>query len=165
MIIRISYDHYNDNAVVKTDVCEVLFANARAFCDAVGFNFDDARIISYEPERNFFCVERVGGSIVGGNDVAEIVWITENATTIERIANEEYQSQQLALQPSLADTRRAELSATDWLVIRHRDQVDIGTTTTLSAQQYTELLTYRQALRDAGDAALLPPAPAFLTDN
>jgi len=40
------------------------------------------------------------------------------------------------------------ISATDWLVLRHRDEIDKGVPTTLSAEQYQELLTYRQALRD-----------------
>ncbi|BBH11692.1 phage tail assembly chaperone [Chromobacterium haemolyticum] len=37
---------------------------------------------------------------------------------------------------------------TQWLVQRHRDQLEIGTATTLSADQFKELQTYRQALRD-----------------
>ena len=40
------------------------------------------------------------------------------------------------------------LSSTDWLSIRHRDQVDAEQPTSLSADQYAELLAYRQALRD-----------------
>ncbi|OQS42349.1 phage tail assembly chaperone [Chromobacterium haemolyticum] len=40
------------------------------------------------------------------------------------------------------------LVATQWLVQRHRDQIEIGAATTLSADQFKELQTYRQALRD-----------------
>lgn len=40
------------------------------------------------------------------------------------------------------------LTSTDWLSIRHRDQVDAEQPTSLTAAQYSELLTYRQALRD-----------------
>lgn len=50
--------------------------------------------------------------------------------------------------------RDAKLTATTWLVERHREEQETGATT-LTAQQYTDLLAYRQALRDA------PQQPGF----
>lgn len=44
--------------------------------------------------------------------------------------------------------RDGEITASQWLVERHRDQTDAGTATTLTADQYKALLVYRQALRD-----------------
>ena len=44
--------------------------------------------------------------------------------------------------------RDGELSSTEWLMARHRDELDIGKATTLSAEQYSELLAWRQLLRD-----------------
>jgi hypothetical protein len=44
--------------------------------------------------------------------------------------------------------RQSALSATEWRVTRHRDEQELGRGTTLKAQQYLELLEYRQALRD-----------------
>jgi len=43
------------------------------------------------------------------------------------------------------------LSSTDWLVLRHQDEIARGVTTTLTSGQYQELLNYRQALRDLPD--------------
>ncbi|MFM0097536.1 phage tail assembly chaperone [Paraburkholderia nemoris] len=72
----------------------------------------------------------------------------------------------------LADSKRAQrgsaLKATDWLVARHQDEKLIGNGTTLTADQFTALLKYRQALRDLGDASGwpsvdLPAAPLFVT--
>jgi len=40
------------------------------------------------------------------------------------------------------------LASTDWLSIRHRDQLAAEQPTSLTADQYSELLAYRQALRD-----------------
>lgn len=40
------------------------------------------------------------------------------------------------------------LSTTDWLTWRHRDQESEGIQTTLTPEQWAQLLTYRQALRD-----------------
>lgn len=44
--------------------------------------------------------------------------------------------------------RDAQVSATEWLVTRHRDELDMQRATTLAAEQFAELLVYRQALRD-----------------
>lgn len=60
--------------------------------------------------------------------------------------------------------RDSEVSATQWLVERHRDEI----TTTLSAAQFTELQVYRQALRDwpvavgFPEGSTKPEAPVWL---
>lgn len=59
------------------------------------------------------------------------------------------------------------LAGTDWLVARHRDEVDAGGKTTLTADQFKALLAYRQALRDLPDqkgfpAVAMPESPDFL---
>ncbi|WJM94976.1 phage tail assembly chaperone [Pseudomonas defluvii] len=46
------------------------------------------------------------------------------------------------------DWRDSQLSSVMWLRERHRDQQDIGAGTTLTAEQFKELLVYMQALRD-----------------
>ena len=67
--------------------------------------------------------------------------------------------------------RNAALTATEWLVMRHRDERDLSLATTLVAAQFTELLNYRQELRDwpsAGtfpDVAMRPKAPAWLAEQ
>lgn len=44
--------------------------------------------------------------------------------------------------------RDEELSAVLWMRERHRDQLEISEVTTLTAEQFNELLVYMQALRD-----------------
>lgn len=44
--------------------------------------------------------------------------------------------------------RDGELSAVMWLRDRHRDQLEISGSTTLTVEQFNELLMYMQALRD-----------------
>ncbi len=51
--------------------------------------------------------------------------------------------------------RDSELTRTEWIIARHRDEADMGQPTTLTAEQYGELLAWRQLLRD------WPAAPAF----
>lgn len=70
----------------------------------------------------------------------------------ERTELEELQRRAVA-ERSWRDT---ELNATQWPVARHRDELDAGTATTLSADQFVELLAYRQALRDWPAAAAFP---------
>ena len=53
------------------------------------------------------------------------------------------------------------LSETDWLSIRHRDQVDLKIPTSLTEAQYGQLLSYRQQLRDWVDGAF-PLKPDFM---
>ncbi|WP_248738138.1 phage tail assembly chaperone [Pseudomonas sp. MWU12-2029] len=52
--------------------------------------------------------------------------------------------------------RQSALAATEWRVTRHRDEQELGRGTTLKAQQYLELLEYRQALRDWPDSGAFP---------
>ena len=44
--------------------------------------------------------------------------------------------------------RDGEVSSTEWLVTRHRDEQDMQLPTTLAAEQFSALLVYRQSLRD-----------------
>lgn len=48
------------------------------------------------------------------------------------------------------------IERTDWLVQRHRDELDMKHETTLSAASFAALLEYRQALRDLPVAAGFP---------
>ncbi len=44
--------------------------------------------------------------------------------------------------------RDSSIELTDWIVMRHRDELDIGGETTLTAQEFAEVLAYRSALRN-----------------
>lgn len=69
------------------------------------------------------------------------------------------------------DERDRAITATDWMVARHRDEVEAQTVTSLSLDQFKELMTYRQALRDWPDGAGFPrdesrpAAPDWLSDQ
>ncbi|MFV2945261.1 phage tail assembly chaperone [Pseudomonas japonica] len=66
--------------------------------------------------------------------------------------------------------RDAELARVAWLRDRHRDEVDLQLDTTLTAEQFVELLGYMQALRDWPTAtgfpepADRPAVPGWLRD-
>lgn len=64
--------------------------------------------------------------------------------------------------------RDGELSVTDGRVSRHRDEIEAGTKTSLTAEQYSALQAYRQTLRgwteakDFPQIAARPVAPEWL---
>ncbi len=67
--------------------------------------------------------------------------------------------------------RDGELASLMWLRERHRDQLEIGRETTLSAEQFTELLEYMQDLRDwpqspdFPDIEQRPVPPVWIADQ
>lgn len=52
--------------------------------------------------------------------------------------------------------RNAEIASVSWLRDRHRDELDLNKATSLSGDQFAELLTYMQALRDWPESATFP---------
>lgn len=86
----------------------------------------------------------------------------------------------LAALPAPDDEQRAkkerawrdnDLASVMWLRERHRDQQEIGGNTTLSGEQFAELLSYMQSLRDwpqslkFPDVDHRPSAPAWIADQ
>lgn len=80
--------------------------------------------------------------------------------------------------PTIADLemvernwRDGQVSASEWLVTRHRDEQDMFLPTTLPADQFTTLLMYRQALRDWPQDSRFPYsdfrplAPPWINDH
>jgi len=67
--------------------------------------------------------------------------------------------------------RDGELAGLMWLRERHRDQLEISVDTTLTGEQFTELLHYMQDLRDwpqspdFPDSEHRPVAPAWIADQ
>ena len=79
----------------------------------------------------------------------------------------------LAADPTEAERawRDGEIAAHEWLVSRHRAEVELQRDTTLTAEQYAELLQYLQALRDwpaaeaFPDSAQRPVAPPWIAEQ
>lgn len=145
------------------------------FLDKVSVPFDTGKLfqVSYEPTRNIFAVERQG--IVSTDpDSEELVWIRNNlAEIVTVISDDEKRKNDL-----YADGYRHHLMlSSDWPVLRHREEVDLGIPTTLSEEEFLDLLSYRQTLRDMtglknndgsyklkSDVANWPTPPEWLPD-
>lgn len=67
--------------------------------------------------------------------------------------------------------RNQVVASTEWLVTRQRDEQDLDRPTTLTTEQFAQLLLYRQGLRDWPQAAEFPDAehrpaaPDWLADQ
>lgn len=67
--------------------------------------------------------------------------------------------------------RDAEIVRVAWVRDRHRDEVELAVTTTITAEQYTELLAYIRALRDWPAGAEFPavdhrpPVPEWIAEQ
>lgn len=92
-------------------------------------------------------------------------WLYANGAFAEPVISQE------ALQEAERQWRDGELAAQQWLRDRHRDEQDLGRPTTLSNEQFFELLGYLQALRDwpqaetFPDASYRPLAPAWVAEQ
>jgi hypothetical protein len=144
---RVTLDFVNGNCSISLNGVNHLFTSSDNFKSLTGYPFDNTHMIFFEPERGIFVVERSGPETVSGEDLEEIVWIIANKDNIIQAANNDGYGA-LPPSPPLFAFRNEKLFSTDWMVIRHRDQVDAGVATSLTNTQYINLLTYRQALRD-----------------
>lgn len=117
---------------------------------------DDAREYAAEDRDALLAQANNGKRLVCGPDNWPMV-IDAPAQTQEQLAEAERY------------WRSVQLTATDAVVTRHRDELEDGTKTTLTSEQYAELQTYRRALRnwpEAGEFPLSehrPPAPGWLS--
>lgn len=93
--------------------------------------------------------------VIGADELGYPIWVEKPAPTYDE---------------KCTDARRYrddDISSSMWVVERHRSQSELNIETTLSTQQYTELLVYHQALRNWPEQPgwpdiEMPPKPAWL---
>ena len=144
---RVTLDFLKGNCSISLNGVNHLFSSSENFRTLTNYPFENTHLMFFEQERDIFVVERSGPETVSGLEIEEIQWVMANKDNIIQAAhNDGYGA--LPPLPSVAEIRNMKLFETDWMVLRHRDQVEAGTTTSLTNQQYQNLLIYRQALRD-----------------
>lgn len=89
------------------------------------------------------------------------LWKAEKASLEAKAAQEKAEAEALYNSTEerakrLRAERQTRLDATQWLVERHREELEGGLATTLSAESYAALLAYRQALREFPDVEGFP---------
>lgn len=115
-------------------------------------------------------------------EVAESVWLSllDELSRSPKKMSSRPNGQPVLIDPppldaeALAETERAwrdaQLALTDPLVSRHRDEIEEGGATSITAEQYAELQAYRRQLRDWPQGSQFPfaehrpIAPLWLTE-
>jgi hypothetical protein len=146
----LSIDVYNSSITCKFDDITYIFSSNDKFVELTGFPYlSTTGIISYEPARNIYVVERIGGICAVGVDSDEMTWIIANIDAIKQAAIDD-----LAVHSSITSTltltqqRDNLLYSTDWVLQRYQEETLLNLTHTITEAQLTAVLEYRQQLRD-----------------
>ena len=119
---------------------------------------DEVREVSVEVFERMLRVRELGGRVIPDEDGLPIA-APPLLPTSEELAEKERR------------WRDRVISTTEWIVTRHRDEVDMGQETMITPEQFSELLRYRQALRDwptvegFPNVDLRPNPPGWLADQ
>jgi hypothetical protein len=142
----VTLDFYNDNFFIQSGSFSHLWATRGNFLNT-GFPYEDTvGLLSYEPLRNLYMVEYLGGvSRSGRSD--EIRWIEEHFDQLVAHAKEEKDTIERVVL-SIRQMREIKLYETDWMVTRHSEELLAGAPTTLSESQFDSLTAWRRWLRD-----------------
>ena len=123
----------------------------------------------YSKSKNSFYLEEIHGSSIPSDavEVAEAQWNSlVAAQAAGKLLAADSDGNPIAIDPpaptlgQLIDSTKAKRNAlltnTDWLVMRHRDQVEAKAATTLTEAQYEALQAYRTELRNLPEQSGFP---------
>ena len=145
--IHVHFDFYNKTFSANVNQKIMLWDSEEDFLETTNYPFTEyTGLLSYEPLRNIFVLEKVGGEVSIGEDLPEIQWIIENIGLFETLAIERESRNQFVVTLEMGRIQR--FFDTEWMMQRHEEETILGIPHKLSDEQYTALLVYRQALRD-----------------
>jgi hypothetical protein len=140
-------DFYNSTFYLKFGEAEYIWNDTSKFIFDTNYPYKNVvRLVSYEPERNIFQIERPGGVQASGQDLEEMKWFQDNETRLIPIITKLKEAD--VYTATMEQTRIQLLYDTDWLVLRHQEQLELNVDTTLTPEKFREVLTYRQLLRN-----------------
>lgn len=143
----VSLDFYNSHFYIRIENKEHYWDNSTKFISDTSYPYSSTtRLLSYEPNRNIYHVERVNAEMGIGKELDEIKWFTDNKQRLIPILEQLIQATIPII--TIEMTRAEKLAETDWLVQRHQEQLLQSISTTLTSTQFTDLLNYKQQLRD-----------------
>nr|WP_256583587.1 tail fiber assembly protein [Pseudomonas sp. MPR-ANC1] len=130
--------------------------------------FYDTAIVNVIPDDGVEVPPEILRALLDGQSAGMVITADENGHPVLVDQPPPSHERLAAVERTWRDLRLAE---TDGVVSRHRDEVEAGGATTLTAEQYTELQAYRQELRKwpQGEEFPLvdhrPVAPTWLVDG
>lgn len=143
----LNLDFYNNSYFVRSGDIQYAWFSLSDFVTDSSFPYANGlMMVSYEPGRDIYVVERENQVYEYGTEVTEMQWITSNFDAIL----EKGRVKQLAEKPVLTMdmVRQGKLFESDWLVQRHQEETLLEIAHKLTEEQYMAVLTYRQQLRD-----------------
>jgi len=139
-------DFFNDSYYFKQGDNQAFWNSKEQFLSETKFPFADTGIVAVETDRNIYHVERPGAVNLTGQDVEEIVWLLEHVNDFLSIAGQQTQLMNPVI--TMEMIRNGRLFETDYVLTRHQEETLLGIPHTLSDEELSAVLTYRQQLRD-----------------
>lgn len=114
------------------------------------FSVENVYAFTYDSSMDMYFVQRRPSepTIGGVEPNPELVWIRDNFDYLVEKLGPLTTSEDEHHYPPAMMHREWALVSTDWRILRHAEEKALNLETTLSEEQYTELLTFRQQLRD-----------------
>lgn len=141
-------DFWNDSYYFKQGKDVAFWNDPDEFRRDTGWSFDEVRFVAVETERDIYDVHYVGNAINKGPSQNEIQWLLERVSTFIELGKQQFDQRNPV--HTMDTLRNVRLFESDFLVSRHKEQLELGVNTTLSEEEFNQLLTYRQQLRDLG---------------
>jgi|APGre2960657373_1045057.scaffolds.fasta_scaffold00976_14 hypothetical protein len=143
----INLDFYNESISCKINGTNHVFSSVESFVTKTNYPFaSSVGLCVYEPTRNIFLIEEVGGHGKEGADLPEIVWCKDNLSVMENAAIEDRRETSPTLTARMQATEL--LYMTDWVSTRWQEETLLGIPHSISQEKFNEFLQYRQALRE-----------------
>lgn len=144
--VIVTLDFYNLNFYIKTGTADYHWNSETEFLQDTGYPFTTTKLLSIEPHRDIYHIQRADNTFENNSAAPEVVWFLEHEIALAQTVARLHQTTLPVL--TLETERVIRLYDTDWLVQRHQEEQLRGVPTTLSTQEFTDLLNYKQQLRD-----------------
>lgn len=146
----VTLDFYNYNFYIKSGSVDYHWDSETKFLQDTAYPFTTTtKLLSIEPHRDIYHVHRSDNIFENSITAAEIAWFLQNEQTLAQTVAALHQTTLPVL--TLETERTIRLYDTDWLVQRHQEEQLRGVLTTLNPQEFSNLLNYKQQLRDLTD--------------
>ena len=120
-MIIISLDFYNSSFSLMFDSNSYFWNSKEEFISDTNFPYGETvKLLSYEPMRNLYIIEKELGQSFTGADLEEMQWITNNLASLEALVINKPQVDAFVI--TLEMERLQLLYSTDWLLQRHQEE-------------------------------------------
>ena len=142
----INLDRYNNQANCRFNDTGYVFKSFEDFTKNLNFPYS-VNMLSWEPLRDHYVVERNINEFLNGSSLVEFLWISENLDSIKKYCVA-MNNLELNNNDSIINERDLRLHKTDWILQRYQEENILNIQNSISLDKLNDILQYRQALRD-----------------